>query len=78
MTSIICRINLDGKQQTTTLQVIKKGEDYFVPNPYADRPLQPALVQLDPKRIRNAPESQGIVDYTGILLEIRTIPEELA
>lgn len=68
---------VDGRLGTHLLPLIQQNGEYFVANPHADIPHQLALVRLDPKRIEKLPGNPDLGNYTGILLEIRTLPEEL-
>lgn len=78
MKSIGISIVVDGIQQTFNVGLIERDGNYFVANPRADIPLQPSLVQLDPKRLVKQPDVDSAYDYMGVLLEIRTLPEGLA
>ena len=67
---------VDGIQQFHHLSLIEKTEGLFVANPHADIPHQPALVQLDPTRIETLPDVPDSLNYRGVVLEVRTVPEE--
>lgn len=73
---VTCTIIIFGESQIVTADLIKINDKYFASNPLADRPRQPALVQLDPTRLVE-PVLPGLSwNYKGILLEIRLEQEE--
>jgi hypothetical protein len=70
MKKILVHTKVDEAHRSHLLPVIKKNAELFVPNPHADITNQPALVQLDPRRIADSTDFLIPLNYRGLLVEI--------
>jgi hypothetical protein len=75
MKLVSVQFKLDERQEFYSLPLIERNGGFFVANPHADIPHQSAEVKLDPKRLVTLPEMPETLSYTGVLLEIRSLPE---
>lgn len=76
MKKVMVTIKVDDRQETRSLPLLERNGEFFVANPYHPGiSHQPAEVRLDPTRLKNVPEMPETLNYTGLLLQIRTIQE---
>jgi hypothetical protein len=79
MKSVTVCIKVDEKQESHLLPLVDRHGEYFVANPHAtphaDKHHHSVLVRLDPKRLVEAPDASFPLNYTGTLIEIRTVPD---
>ena len=75
MEKVTVHITVDEKQKTHLLPLIRQNGALWVANPHSDMRDQSTLVQLDSTRLVKLPVIEDSFHYTGVLLQIRTLPE---